>query len=304
MSQRFKTPSRVSRQSNSRACLCDDGTYSRKCCDGSLWAQGIGRIVAQPFYTDYDEDYKAVILYAISRSYELPTEFVMQQQNALVQDLKSMGAWDKMEQFFYFQNNGSIEFASIDWKDPSGNRMDFTNAPIFVSGYGISIPSRLNAISSTKVESDSGESQSVNDREYGMLFYDNEPRTSDISTPSRYGNGYTGFRGGRRIDSQFYATNSFISSSINATDTYDLMSFSRDNGDYKFRFYQEGAKLVNYTRFANEYPANGSISSSVGIATEYMRNFQAIYGGRCLTDSIRDVFYEKMRFYLDKLKPS
>jgi|TARA_R110000824_G_scaffold49549_1_gene139092 hypothetical protein len=28
----------------SRACLCPDGTYSRKCCDGSLQAQGIGNI--------------------------------------------------------------------------------------------------------------------------------------------------------------------------------------------------------------------------------------------------------------------
>lgn len=29
----------------SRGCLCKDGkTYSRKCCDGTLLAQGIGRI--------------------------------------------------------------------------------------------------------------------------------------------------------------------------------------------------------------------------------------------------------------------
>ena len=48
MSQRFKTPSRVSPQSNGRACLCDNGTYSKKCCDGSLWAQGIGNITYTP----------------------------------------------------------------------------------------------------------------------------------------------------------------------------------------------------------------------------------------------------------------
>ena len=39
-----KTPSYSSPKSSSRACLCKDkNTYSRKCCDGSLWAQGIGR---------------------------------------------------------------------------------------------------------------------------------------------------------------------------------------------------------------------------------------------------------------------
>lgn len=31
-----------------RACLCEDGTYSRKCCDGSLRAQGIGNITKDP----------------------------------------------------------------------------------------------------------------------------------------------------------------------------------------------------------------------------------------------------------------
>ena len=31
-------------QNDKRACLCPDGTYSRKCCDGSFQAQGIGNI--------------------------------------------------------------------------------------------------------------------------------------------------------------------------------------------------------------------------------------------------------------------
>ena len=40
----FKTPSHSSPKNSRRACLCDDGTYNTKCCDGSLQAQGIGRI--------------------------------------------------------------------------------------------------------------------------------------------------------------------------------------------------------------------------------------------------------------------
>jgi len=39
------TLSYSSPRSSSRACLCPDGrTYSRKCCDGTLEAQGIGSI--------------------------------------------------------------------------------------------------------------------------------------------------------------------------------------------------------------------------------------------------------------------
>ena len=40
----FKTPSRSSPKNARRGCLCEDNTYNRKCCDGSLQAQGIGRV--------------------------------------------------------------------------------------------------------------------------------------------------------------------------------------------------------------------------------------------------------------------
>ena len=42
-----KTPSRTSPRSSRRGCLCKDNTYSRKCCDGSLQAQGIGSLYGE-----------------------------------------------------------------------------------------------------------------------------------------------------------------------------------------------------------------------------------------------------------------
>ena len=42
--KKFFTPSRTSPKGGRRACLCEDNTYSIKCCDGSLRAQGIGVI--------------------------------------------------------------------------------------------------------------------------------------------------------------------------------------------------------------------------------------------------------------------
>jgi hypothetical protein len=50
----FKTPSRTSPKNSRRGCLCEDSTYHVDCCDGSLQAQGIGRITALPI-----EDYLA-----------------------------------------------------------------------------------------------------------------------------------------------------------------------------------------------------------------------------------------------------
>lgn len=49
-------PSRTSPKGGKRACLCKNGTYSRKCCDGSLWAQGIGSIHKTSFYLTQEDN--------------------------------------------------------------------------------------------------------------------------------------------------------------------------------------------------------------------------------------------------------
>lgn len=38
-----KTVSKASPKGGRRGCLCEDGTYNKKCCDGTLHAQGIGK---------------------------------------------------------------------------------------------------------------------------------------------------------------------------------------------------------------------------------------------------------------------
>jgi hypothetical protein len=40
-----KTPSKSSPRGGKRGCLCDNGTYSKDCCNGDLQNQGIGSLV-------------------------------------------------------------------------------------------------------------------------------------------------------------------------------------------------------------------------------------------------------------------
>lgn len=54
--KKFLTPSRTSPKGKRRACLCEDNTYSIKCCDGSLMAQGIGSIVSPNFLAQENSD--------------------------------------------------------------------------------------------------------------------------------------------------------------------------------------------------------------------------------------------------------
>lgn len=60
----FKTPSHTSPRGGKRGCICEDGTYGRKCCDGSLQAQGIGvihRITYIETFFLLQEDYNKIL---------------------------------------------------------------------------------------------------------------------------------------------------------------------------------------------------------------------------------------------------
>jgi len=63
--ERYSSPT-----SDKRACLCKNNTYSRKCCDGSLRAQGIGNIT-KTVLTDF-----ALLLESI--------DFLLQEDNGKI----------------------------------------------------------------------------------------------------------------------------------------------------------------------------------------------------------------------------
>ena len=52
MRKEYKTLSKTSPKGSAKGCLCKgSNTYSRKCCDGSLWAQGVGKIYGESLQT-------------------------------------------------------------------------------------------------------------------------------------------------------------------------------------------------------------------------------------------------------------
>ena len=50
MKDNRNNPSRTSPREGRRGCLCQDGTYSRKCCKGNMINQGIGNITKSTNY--------------------------------------------------------------------------------------------------------------------------------------------------------------------------------------------------------------------------------------------------------------
>jgi hypothetical protein len=82
----------------------------------------------------FDTDYQAVLNYATSQSYTLPSASQQILQNQLVLDLKAGGIWSKLDTFAVFATDGNSDFALIDWKRLS--QYTAVNSPTFTSNEG------------------------------------------------------------------------------------------------------------------------------------------------------------------------
>jgi hypothetical protein len=82
----------------------------------------------------FDADYQAVLDYATTQGYTLPSAGQQTLQNQLLVDLKAGGIWSKLDTFAVFATDGDSDFALIDWKRLS----DYTavNSPTFTTNEG------------------------------------------------------------------------------------------------------------------------------------------------------------------------
>jgi hypothetical protein len=82
----------------------------------------------------FDSDYQAVLNYAITQGYTLPSASQQTKQNKLLVDLKNGGIWSHLDTFALFATDGNSDFALIDWK----RLTDYTavNSPTFSTNGG------------------------------------------------------------------------------------------------------------------------------------------------------------------------
>lgn len=82
----------------------------------------------------FDPDYIAILDYAITQGYTLPSESQQELQNRLVIDLKGAGVWSKLDTFAVFATDGDVDFALIDWINLS--QYTAVNTPTFTTNQG------------------------------------------------------------------------------------------------------------------------------------------------------------------------
>lgn len=84
----------------------------------------------------FDADYQAVLNRATALGYTLPSSGQQILQNNIIVGLKTAGVWGKTDIFYVFANNGSQEFATLNWKNPNAFQCSLVNAPVFTSNQG------------------------------------------------------------------------------------------------------------------------------------------------------------------------
>lgn len=86
--------------------------------------------------TTLDADYQAVLDYATTQGYTLPSTNQQLKQNKLLLDLKAGGIWSKLDTLRVYATDGSSNFALIDWKRLS--LCTAVNSPTFTTNSGYS----------------------------------------------------------------------------------------------------------------------------------------------------------------------
>jgi hypothetical protein len=87
-------------------------------------------------WSGMDSNYKAVLDYATTQGYTLPSASQQLLQEQLIIDLKDAGVWSKLDLFYVFATDGDSDFASINWKDPNNNEIVEYNSPTFTTDVG------------------------------------------------------------------------------------------------------------------------------------------------------------------------
>lgn len=82
----------------------------------------------------FDADYQAILDYATTQGYTLPSASQQILQNQLMVDLKSGGIWSKLDTFAVFATDGNSDFALIDWKRLT--QYTAVNSPTFTTNQG------------------------------------------------------------------------------------------------------------------------------------------------------------------------
>ena len=85
----------------------------------------------------YDSSYQAVLTYATSLGYALPSIRQQKLQNRFLKHLKNYGIWDKLDLLYVFASDGDSNFIRLNWKNPDVST--YTYAPTAIQDLNLGV---------------------------------------------------------------------------------------------------------------------------------------------------------------------
>ena len=134
-----------------------------------------------------DSDYQAILDYATTQGYTLPSASQQALQNQLVVDLKDAGVWSKLDIFYLFATDGDSDFASINWKDPNTFEITEVNSPTFTTNQGFSSDGASSYLNTNFNLSTSGTNYTQDDM--GLIFATS--KLADLTSSRPFGTSAT-----------------------------------------------------------------------------------------------------------------
>jgi len=198
----------------------------------------------------FDADYAAILSYATTQGYTLPSAGQQTLQNQLVVDLKAAGVWSKLDTFAVFATDGDSDFALIDWIRLS--QYTAVNSPTFTSNQGFQGDGTSSYIDANFVASTDGVNYTLNNASFGyyMRQYDTAPSGSEGAMRL---NGTNGISWIRYTTKRFYFNDNF-SSYANFTAQANQLASANRTSSTDINLYSNGVLQDSLSQTATGLP--------------------------------------------------
>lgn len=257
---------------------------------------GQGRVI-------FDDDYQAILDYATTQGYTLPSASQKALQNQLVVDLKDAGVWSKLDTFAVFATDGDSDFALIDWIRLS--QYTAVNSPTFTTNEGYK-GDGTNYILSNFEPLNDAVNYTRNDCSFGV-YLSQDVTTTSAAAYGIYSSNNSGIYlnpGQSRIVVRSWNNSNGGVSTGTVTTRNGLTSTIRTTSS-NVNHYRDSSFLASYSRSSTALPSNNVVllgAASPSTVVEFADDtLHAAYLGSSLSLQEHSDFYTALNNYYTSL---
>ncbi len=202
----------------------------------------IGRLVVGE-KGGFDADYQAILDYATTQGFSLPSVGQQTLQNTLVSSLKTAGIWSELDYLYVMATDGDSDYARINWSNPGTFQLtDTSGTPTFDPNEGFDRACG-NYMSGGYIPATHAVNATLNST--SVFLYDWNSLTEQCS-----GNAYMGTIGGNQRD-RWNAVNTTNTQGINQC-TINANAYTMGGEGFK-SFHRDGTNLSLYINGVASY---------------------------------------------------